>query len=314
MPRSPVRRASLPIMAAAGMLGLVIATTLVGSIVVLPTRPSPSQSPAPSDLAEPAILVGAGDIADCSSHADSLTAELVAGTPGTVFTLGDNAPIGRRRDYRVCYAETWGAELDRTRPAVGNQDYVTDHGRAYYDYFGKRAGTAGYYSYDVKKWHVVVLNSECDQIGGCELETAWLAADLASHPSECTLAYWHRPLLSAVGTPDADDIRPFWQALYHAGAELVLNGHFQAYQRFAPLDPNLQPDAKFGIRQIIAGTGGNQSMLLNGDTPHVEVQGRAQGVLILRLYPGRYEWEFVPIRGQSFRDSGSGECHGAPPA
>jgi hypothetical protein len=260
-------------------------------------------------------MVGAGDIADCASGADSLTAELIRGTPGTVFTLGDVAPIGRTHDYRVCYGETWGSELDRTRPVIGDEDYTTDHGAAYFKYFGARAGRDGYYSFDVKRWHVIVLNTECVEVGGCGPDSpqgAWLAQDLSDHPADCTLALFHRPLVSAQGSPDAGTVRPLWDALYAAGTELVLNGHLHAYQRFQPMNPDLQPDPEFGIRQIIAGTGGNQPMLLN-PTPNVEKQARVYGVVLLRLYPDRYEWEFVPARGEEFRDSGEGRCHGQPP-
>jgi hypothetical protein len=39
------------------------------------------------------------------------------------------------------------------------------------------------------------------------------------------------------------------------------------------------------------------------------------GVIKLTLTPGRYKWEFVPEEGQTFSDSGSGECpHHAVPA
>src|SRR5439155_724981 len=37
------------------------------------------------------------------------------------------------------------------------------------------------------------------------------------------------------------------------------------------------------------------------------------GALKLTLNDGGYVWEFVPIAGQTFRDSGTDSCHGAPP-
>lgn len=307
-------------MLASGGMGFVVALILTRSLGAAPAAPpSPSTSARPSASAPapsttPELMVGAGDIAGCDTQSDSQTAELIAGTPGVVFTLGDNAPIGSRHDYRTCYAETWGAQLDRTHPVIGDEDYVTDHGRAFFDYFGDSAGDQGWYSFEVGAWHVIVLNSECAEVGGCGPDSAqgrWLAADLASHPADCTMALWHRPLISAAGTPDAASVRPFWDALYAAGAELVLNGHFHAYQRFQPLSPDLKPDDEHGIREIIAGTGGNQLMQLTQQAAHVEVQDRAHGVLLLRLYPQSYEWEFVPVRGEAFRDSGSGTCHEA---
>jgi len=33
------------------------------------------------------------------------------------------------------------------------------------------------------------------------------------------------------------------------------------------------------------------------------------GVLKLTLGDGTYSWQFIPITGQSFTDSGSGTCH-----
>jgi hypothetical protein len=33
------------------------------------------------------------------------------------------------------------------------------------------------------------------------------------------------------------------------------------------------------------------------------------GVLKLTLHPKSYEWEFVPVEGESFTDSGAAQCH-----
>src|SRR5205809_7041481 len=57
----------------------------------------------------PPVLVGAGDIADCTRNQDSLTANLMDSIPGTVFAGGDNAyPDGSSTVYKSCYAPTWG--------------------------------------------------------------------------------------------------------------------------------------------------------------------------------------------------------------
>ena len=88
--------------------------------------------------------------------------------PGTVFTLGDSAyPDGTRAQFRECYDPTWGKYKKRTRPAVGDQEYATSGAKPYFDYFGWRAGkpTRGYYSYDRGSWHIVVLNSNCKEVG-----------------------------------------------------------------------------------------------------------------------------------------------------
>lgn len=60
----------------------------------------------------------------------------------------------------------------------------------------------------------------------------WLKQDLASHPKTCTLAYWHHPLFSSGYHGSVPKIKPSWDALYAADAEVVLSGH--DYERFAP--------------------------------------------------------------------------------
>jgi Ca2+-binding RTX toxin-like protein len=44
------------------------------------------------------------------------------------------------------------------------------------------------------------------------------------------------------------------------------------------------------------------------------VRSLTYGVLKLTLSDGSYDWQFIPVAGQSFTDSGSGQCHGAPGA
>src|SRR5687767_10313019 len=127
----------------------------------------------PADTSGDPVLVGAGDIASCASQQDEATAELIEDIPGTVFTLGDNAyEAGSAEDYANCYDPAWGRFKDRTRPAIGNHEYyaMPEDASAYFDYFGEVAGEAGkgWYSYDVGEWHIVVLNSECEYIGGCD--------------------------------------------------------------------------------------------------------------------------------------------------
>ena len=114
-------------------------------------------------------LVGAGDIAGCDFKQDRKTARLLGRIPGTVFTLGDNVyPDGSRAEFRDCYDPTWGKYKKRTMPTAGDQDYVTSGAKPYFDYFGWRAGepSRGYYSYDRGTWHIVVLNSNCKEVGG----------------------------------------------------------------------------------------------------------------------------------------------------
>jgi acid phosphatase type 7 len=272
----------------------------------------------------PPVLIAAGDIANCGSRGDEATAALIRDMPGTVATLGDHAyETGSKQDFSRCYDPTWGSEKARTRPAAGNHEYETRDASAYFDYFGEAAGTRGkgYYSYDLGAWHIVVLNSNCTQVGGCETDSPqvrWLHKDLAAHPATCTLAYWHHPVFSSGKEHGGNEtMRPAWQVLYDAGADVVLSAHEHNYERFAPLDPAGQLDRKRGIRQFVVGTGGSSHYGFGRILEASEARnGETFGVLMLRLHRAGYDWVFVPVSSQldrndetSFADAGSGDCH-----
>jgi hypothetical protein len=263
-----------------------------------------------------ATLAAAGGIASCSTNGDEQTAALLGGIPGTIAALGDNVfTTASVAEYEQCFGPTWGQFKDRIRPTPGNWDYRTLDAAGYFAYFGAAAGEAGkgYYSYDLGAWHVVVLNSMCRQAGGCEpgtVQEQWLRADLAAHASQCTLAYWHHPLFTSRGTARTLVVRPLWQALYDAGADVVLNAHGWTYERFAPQDPNGNADARRGIRQFVVGTGGYRRNPTLQPTGNSEVRNDDTfGVLRLTLRSTGYDWQFVPVAGATFSDSGSAECH-----
>ncbi|MGH3147805.1 MAG: metallophosphoesterase family protein [Rubrobacter sp.] len=172
-------------------------------------------------------LAGAGDIAGCLQNNDSATARLLGRIQGTVVTLGDNVQgRGAASEFRDCYDPTWGKYKGRTKPSVGNHDYYTAGARPYYNYFGARAGapSKGYYSYDRGSWHIVVLNSNCNKVGGCSRRSAqgrWLRRDLASNPSSCTLAYFHHPLYATGKNTPTPQVRPFWSMLHDQDADVT---------------------------------------------------------------------------------------------
>lgn len=275
-------------------------------------------SPLPSQGQEQtAILVGAGDIADCKTLAGAeATAKLLDQIPGTVMAVGDLAyPDGSKENFR-CYDQTWGRSRSRTRPAPGNHEFHAAGATPYFDYFGVLAGDpkTGYYSYDLGSWHIIVLNSECKDIGGCDAgspQEKWLRADLAGHPVACTLAYWHKPLFSS-GSAHGNDltVKPLWDALYDANADVVINGHDHDYERFAPQRPDGTPDPVRGIREFVAGTGGKSLRPFGAPKPNSEARdASAFGVLKLTLRAKGYDWQFIPEQGKTFTDSGSGVCH-----
>ena len=263
-------------------------------------------------------FVGAGDIADCGSTDDEATAALINAMPGVpVFTLGDNAyQNGSTKDYANCYNPSWGAFKSRTHPSAGNHEYNTNGAAPYFAYFGAAAGPAGlgYYSFDLGAWHVIVLNSNIET-GANSPQDVWLRADLAAHPNVCTLAYFHHPLYSSIGGTGSGgavitSARRLWDDLYAAGADLILNGHRHVWERIAPAKPDGTADPVRGIRTIIAGMGGESGGDLTNVFPLSEArEGRTFGVLKLTLRSTSYDWQFIPVAGSTYTDSGTGSCH-----
>ena len=284
-----------------------------------PKKPTPTPTntpvPSPPPSGDP-VLVGAGDIASCSSAGDEATANLLDGIAGTVYTLGDNAyESGTATEFANCYDPTWGRQKARTRPAPGNHDYNTAGAGGYYGYFGAAAGdpSKGYYSYDLGAWHIVVLNSNCAVAGGCGAgspQEQWLRQDLAASAAGCTLAYWHHPRFSSGEHGSDATMQAFWQALYDLNADVVLSGHDHDYERFAPQTPAGAADPARGIREFVVGTGGRSHYAITTVQPNSEAHNdTTYGVLKLTLHPSGYEWRFVPEAGKTFTDSGSGACH-----
>jgi len=254
-------------------------------------------------------IVAAGDI--CGSSTDCAPTAALIGqiNPTRVLTLGDNAyDAGTLSEYQTEYAPNWGQYNAKVSPAPGNHEYDTSGGAGYFAYFGAIV-PAPYYSYDVGTWHLISLNAEVSVSSGAAEET-WLRNDLAAHTNQCTLAYWHEPRFSSGTTHGSDtDLATVWQDLYNAHADVVLNGHEHNYERFAKQSPSGAADPN-GIREIIAGTGGaSHGYPFGTPLPTSEVRNDSTwGVIKLTLHPTGYDWQFVPIAGSTFTDSGSDTC------
>ncbi len=247
-----------------------------------------------------------------------------------VLPLGDNQYYcGGYQAYLQAYDPSWGRIKSITHPVVGNHEYLTSGGTdcttantgaaGYFNYFGSAAGSPsqGYYSYDIGTWHLIAINSNCSNAGGCGATSPqgqWLAADLAAHQNFCTLAYWHIPLFSSGGRASINT-QAIWQILYNNNVDLVLNGHDHIYERFAPQAPNGTLDTARGIREFIIGSGGANHTSLATIAANSEVRNTdTYGVLKLTLHPTSYDWQFVPEAGKTFTDSGNQVCHGNAPA
>jgi PKD repeat protein len=272
---------------------------------------------APGPVASPddPVMVGAGDIAGCSVLGDEATAAIIDGIAGTVFTTGDNVyDDGTAEEFANCYHPSWGRHLARTRPTVGNHEYRTANAGPYFEYFGAAAGRPGegWYSYDLGGWHVVVLNSNCTDIGGCgagSAQDAWLQADLAASDASCTVALWHHPRFSSGHHGNEASMAYFWSLLEAEGTELALVGHDHNYERFAA-QTSTGVASSAGIREIVVGTGGKSLSPLLAAKPNSEVRDSSTaGVLKLTLHAAGYSWEFLPATTGGFVDAGSDTCH-----
>jgi hypothetical protein len=244
----------------------------------------------------------------------------LGGISGTVFAAGDNVyEDGTAAEFTNCYNPSWGRHKARTYPAVGNHEYHTAGASGYFGYFGAAAGdpSKGYYSYNLGEWHIISLNSMCENVGGCEATSpmvGWLEQDLAANPKACTLAYVHHPLFSSGEHGNQTKMGATWDALYAANADVVLSGHDHHYERFAPQTPSGAADTARGIREFVVGMGGGSHYGIVSIQPNSEVRNTdTYGVLKLILHPTSYDWQFVPEAGKTFTDSGSDQCHGAPP-
>jgi acid phosphatase type 7 len=250
----------------------------------------------------PPTLIAVGDVASCTSDGDERTAALVSRLPGTIAVLGDIVyPVGSENDYVRCFGPSWGPLAPRIRAALGNHEYGTGTAAATIRRFG--LPQRGWYSYSLGTWHVVVLNSNCTRVGGCQVgspQWRWLRADLAAHPSRCMLAYWHHPRFSSGLHGSNAAYQPFWDLLARAKAALVLSGHDHDYERFAPVQ---------GIRQFVVGTGGAEEYpILWAQRRSVVRRTGTFGVLRLTLRPAGYSWRFLAAGSDAFTDAGSAAC------
>ena len=283
------------------------------------------------DPANPAFNGGAGTANACRQGATSNL--LVDAGYSAVLPLGDNQYFcGGYQAFQDSYHPSWGRVKDITRPVVGNHEYeiTTDdatgigtdcnddnaNAAGYFNYFGSLAGNPGqgYYDYFIGDWHLIALNSNCDDAGGCHPgspQGLWLQSRLEQFPNVCTLAYWHIPLFSSGGR-DEPNSRDLWQMLYDHGVDVVLNGHDHIYERFVPQKPDGTDDLVRGMRQFTVGTGGANFTSLVTIAHNSEMRNADTfGVLKLTLHPATYDWEFVPEAGKTFTDMGTGYCSGA---
>jgi hypothetical protein len=312
MAHSRLVSASAPV-----VLALVLDLVL-GSCGTAPTAVRHSSSESAAARAPIVRVVAAGDIAcppglavtptQCQQGATAALARRM--NPNLVLTLGDHQyESSSLAEFNGSYAKSWGALRPRTRPTIGNHEYLTAGARGYYSYFRNRQpGPPGYYRVKVGAWQVFVLNSNCDKVS-CGREATWLDRQMRAHPSRCSMITMHHPRYSS-GSEHGNDpaVIPLWRVAYKHRADLVLSGHDHNYERFRRMDAvgHLRPYR--GLLEIVSGAGGRSLRPLGTrKAGSVYFEASHFGVLRLNLGPRRYSWAFRDIEGQVL-DSGSQTC------
>jgi len=170
-----------------------------------------------------------------------------------------------------------------------------------------------YYDFNLGPWKFYALDSNCEYIGGCAKESDqydWLTSKVIDAPI-CSVGLWHHPVFTSGLHKDEADTsrgREFWSVLQESGADIVLNGHDHHYENFAPkLSDGSVSDE--GIRQFVSGAGGYSLRKVSAPIPggQEKVIDDQFGYLYLELFPGRYEWQYKDVYGNTL-DSGSDDC------
>ena len=111
-------------------------------------------------------------------------------------------------------------------------------------------------------------------------------------------------------------MKPSWEVLDAAKADVVLNGHVHNYERFAPQTPGGAADPR-GHPRVRSWYGRFLFERLQNHLQTARCATNNYGVLKLTLHPTGYDWQFVTAPAGTVTDSGSDGCSGGgepPPA
>jgi hypothetical protein len=279
----------------------------------------------------------AGDGTNIGCAQNRVSDAILAYTTGVdaVFGLGDyQYDCSDPADWAASYDPSYGRLNAWMTPSVGNHEYKTGadvfgvacptanlNAGSYTDYFTSHnvdvhASTYFHYSFNIgTSWHVIAMNGNCGKSGtGCGAtgaETKWLKADLAVNYQPCVLAFWHQPRWTGTTSGDGTAYQYWWNALYSAHADVVLNGHFHNYQRYASLNPSGAADPVNGITEYVVGTGGEAlapPVKITYSPQPLKAIAKTFGYLRLTLTPNGWSADFVDTSGNVL-DTSSGACH-----
>ncbi len=311
----------------------ILSLTLSGNASIVPTNavtPAPTGNATPKPTATPAAtpastptpvpssssgdpqLIAAGDVRTNLSGIQATTALIVARPGLPVLNVGDDTADGSASLYQSYFNPNWGQFKSRIHPTPGNHEYNTSGAGPYFAYYGAAAGSSSksWYSFDLaNNWHVIELNGNVAHGVGSAQEV-WLKSDLAANPGKHIIAFWHQPRFSSGAEHGSDTgYTPFWNDLYAAHADIVLNGHDHDYERFALQNGAGQADPN-GIREWVVGMGGAPLYSFGSIVANSQARiSGTYGILVLTLHAHSYDWQFVPQSGKTATDSGTQATH-----
>ena len=295
-------------------------------------------------------VMGVGDIACQPGTAVTSTtcrhgevgSLIAAASPDRFIALGDiqyqQATLAQFMGTNG-YNDTFGSFKATTLPVLGNHEYQ-DATNGYFDYFygaGVNSGPfgarpEGYYSTSIGGWTFIGLNTECTLpgvTGGCGVGSAqykWLQHQLTQSPNQCTIVASHHPRWSTGASHGSyPEMSALWDLLAANNVEAILAGHNHVAEVFKPIGvsgsgstPTMDAN---GMRAFTSGGGGAnfQNLTATSDPLMGALEARSRsafGPLKMVLSPGGFSWEYLPISGMTFTQSGttgsfsgSASCH-----
>lgn len=278
-------------------------------------------APAPRPAGQSLIMAAVGDGAGGETNAGLVTQMIDGWNPDLVLYLGDVYEKGSFAEFYNWYGQAnsfYGLFRDVTNPTIGNHEYENGAAPGYFSYW---YNIPNYYSYNAGGWHFIALNStsQFKQTATTSPQYQWLVADLNANTAPCTVAYFHHPVLSVGPQGDTPSLNAIWSQLVQSGVDLVLTGHDHGYQRWMPLDANLNPVAagtQTGATEFVSGAGGHAVQnFVRTDPRFVVGYGdpvNAYGSLYFKLNPKGAEYRYINTGGQVL-DQGVVACSGAAP-
>lgn len=239
-----------------------------------------------------------------------------------LFLLGDlQYTTGLQSDFEKSFVPAFTSVKTPMYVVYGNHDYksspTAEGVKATFQKNFPNAVLAGsdgktYYRTQLGNWQVYVLDSNCEFVGGCDdssAQYAWLKQEVKTHPSTCSIAMWHHPVLNVGSHSDAPDtarMRQINDLARASGIDVVLNGHDHNYQRF------MTSSADGSLRQFVAGMGGAPPYEITEKKAKAENKLEASvddayGFLELALERYGYTWKFIDVN-KKVLDDGSESC------